>query len=148
MSFVPMPSRPLYQPEDDDDEPNEVCVLSIGSSFRYVIPSFEVLAVALRQIRIRCELDGQLCLQVSVAVEDSVYHTWPSCEASTLFHATDCLQSSLALKRSGVGVGFRMALVSTKPDLMAYCKKDLKITSTGFPQDKTESMEKCIAKNS
>ena len=60
MSFAPMPSRPLYQPEDDDDEPNVFCVLSIGSSFRYVILSFEVLAVALRQIRIRCELDGEV----------------------------------------------------------------------------------------
>ena len=34
-------------------------MLSIGTSFRYVIPSFEVLAVALRQIQIRCELDGE-----------------------------------------------------------------------------------------
>ena len=35
-----------------DDEPDDcVCVLSVGPLFRYVIPSFDILAIDMRQMR-------------------------------------------------------------------------------------------------
>ena len=51
--FAPVRSRPLYDHSRDEDEDDEVCVVSIGRPFRYIIPSFNVIAVELRQIRIR-----------------------------------------------------------------------------------------------
>ncbi len=47
---APKSSRPLHDPASDD-EPND-CV-SLGKPFRYTIPSFDVLAVELRQMRIK-----------------------------------------------------------------------------------------------
>ena len=51
--FVPVSLRPLYDHSRDEDEDDEVCVVSIGRPFRYIIPSFNVIAVELGQIRIR-----------------------------------------------------------------------------------------------
>lgn len=59
VSFAPLPSRPSYKP-GDEDEPNDVfVVLKMGPPFRYVIPTFDVLAVTLLQIHIRGECDGE-----------------------------------------------------------------------------------------
>ena len=59
VSFAPLSSRPFYKP-GDEDEPNDVfVVLKMGTLFRYVIPTFDVLAVALQQIQIRGECDGE-----------------------------------------------------------------------------------------
>ena len=51
--FVPTSSRPQYDPSKDDDEDDCVCVLSVGMPFIYVIPSFDVLGVEMRQVRIK-----------------------------------------------------------------------------------------------
>ena len=51
--FAPKSSRPWYDPATDE-EPNDcVCALSLGPPFRYVIPGFDVLAVEMRQMRIK-----------------------------------------------------------------------------------------------
>ena len=50
--FAPKSLRPRYDPSDD--EPDDcVCVLSVGPPFRYVIPSFDIIAIDMRQIRIK-----------------------------------------------------------------------------------------------
>ena len=43
----------------DKEAEDEVLVLSIGPSFKYVVPSFDVLAVAMRPMKIRVNVDGQ-----------------------------------------------------------------------------------------
>ena len=51
--FAPKSLRPWYDPATDE-EPNDcVCALSLGPPFRYVISGFDVLAVEMRQIRIK-----------------------------------------------------------------------------------------------
>ena len=50
--FAPKSLRPQYDPSDD--EPDDcVCVLSVGPPFRYVIPSFDILAIDMWQMRIK-----------------------------------------------------------------------------------------------
>ena len=49
VSFVQRPSRPGYDPSTDDVGEDVVCVVSVGSAFHYIIPSFSVLAVEMRQ---------------------------------------------------------------------------------------------------
>ena len=53
VSFAPLSTRPSCSSADLDDPEDELLVLSIGSSFKYVIPSFDVLAVSMRPMRIR-----------------------------------------------------------------------------------------------
>ena len=50
VSFVPASSRPGYDPSLPEDQ---VCLLSVGPTFKYVIPSFEVLQVDLQQARVK-----------------------------------------------------------------------------------------------
>ena len=43
-----------YDPANDADKPDdEVLVLSVGPPFRYDIPSFDLLAVELRQLKVK-----------------------------------------------------------------------------------------------
>ena len=50
--FASKSSRPHYDPSTD--EPDDcVCVLSVGMPFRYVIPSFDVIAIEMRQLRMK-----------------------------------------------------------------------------------------------
>ena len=57
VSFADLSSRPSYVP--DDNEPDDpFWVLTLGPSFRYVIPSFDVLAVELRQMRVGGDSKG------------------------------------------------------------------------------------------
>ena len=58
LSYAPLSSRPCGSPADKEAE-DEVLVLSIGPSFKYVVPSFDVLAVAMRPMKIRVNVDGQ-----------------------------------------------------------------------------------------
>ena len=52
VSVSPASARPFYHP--DDNEPQDcVCVLTIGPIFCYVVPSFQVLQVEIRQIRVK-----------------------------------------------------------------------------------------------
>ena len=53
VSAVPLSSRPGYDPAVDTKQEDCVCVLSIGSVFGYVIPSFNVLQVEMRQARVK-----------------------------------------------------------------------------------------------
>ena len=53
VSFAPVPTRPFYSPADGDDPEDVLTVLSIGRSSKYVIPSFEVLAVSMRPMDIK-----------------------------------------------------------------------------------------------
>ena len=49
---VPTLLQNQYDPSDD--EPDDcVCVLSVGPPFRYVIPSFDILAIDMWQMRIK-----------------------------------------------------------------------------------------------
>ena len=57
VSFGDLSSRPSYVP--DDNEPDDrFWVLTLGPSFRYVISSFDVLAVELRQMRVGGDSKG------------------------------------------------------------------------------------------
>ena len=58
VSFAPPHTRPLHSPADGDSE-DVLRVLSIGPSFKYVIPSFDVLAVSMRPMVIRIYYDGE-----------------------------------------------------------------------------------------
>jgi hypothetical protein len=55
VSVSELSSRPSYVGDDDDDQ---FWVLHVGPSFRYVIPSFDVLAVELRRIRVGGDRNG------------------------------------------------------------------------------------------
>jgi len=50
--FAPKSSRPQYDPSSDDEPDDCVCVLSVGMPFRYVIPSFDIIAIEMRQMKI------------------------------------------------------------------------------------------------
>ena len=52
VSVTPMSSRPWYHQGAEDEQEDCVCVLSIGPPFKYVIPSFDVLQIQLRQLKI------------------------------------------------------------------------------------------------
>ena len=51
-------SRPSSVGDDDDEADDQFWVLHVGTSFRYVIPSFDVLAVELRQMRVGGDSNG------------------------------------------------------------------------------------------
>ena len=51
--FAPKTSRPQYDPSADDEPHDCVCVLSVGEPFRYVIPSFDVIAIEMRQLKVK-----------------------------------------------------------------------------------------------
>ena len=50
---APKPTHPWYDPAIADQPDDEVLVLSVGPPFRYTIPNFDVLAVELRQIKVK-----------------------------------------------------------------------------------------------
>ena len=58
VSVAPLRTRPSYVQGMEDDPEDCFDVVSIGPPFSYVIPSFEVLAVELRQMKILGQLDG------------------------------------------------------------------------------------------
>lgn len=53
VSFAPKSMRPEFDHSVDDEPADCVCILSVGVPFRYVIPSFDVLCVEMRQMRIK-----------------------------------------------------------------------------------------------
>ena len=58
VTFAELTARPSYVPSDD--EPDDLFwVLNVGPSFRYIIPSFDVLAVILRQLRVGGDRKGE-----------------------------------------------------------------------------------------
>ena len=57
VSFADLSSRPSYVPDDNESD-DRFWVLTLGPSFRYVIPSFDVLAVELRQMRVGGDSKG------------------------------------------------------------------------------------------
>ena len=59
ISFAPLSTRPSCSSADLDDPEDELLILSIGSSFKYVIPRFDVLAVSMRPMRIRVNYGGR-----------------------------------------------------------------------------------------
>ena len=59
VSFAPLSSLPLYDPSESDQPHDVFCVLSMGPPFQYIIPSFDTLAVPLRQMRIKGNYKGQ-----------------------------------------------------------------------------------------
>ena len=60
VTFVPQPSRPGYNPSTDDVGDDVIAAISVGPVFRYIIPSFSVLAVQMRQMRMKAfNLSGQ-----------------------------------------------------------------------------------------
>ena len=53
VSFAPISTRPWHY-EGVEDEPEDcVCALSVGPPFTYVIPSFDLLRVELRQMCVK-----------------------------------------------------------------------------------------------
>ena len=87
MSFVPLSSRPWYDPSIADQPDDHVLVLSVGPPFSYIIPSFDVLKVEMRQMKVKfagkggddetydifIRDDPSLCLEypVEMVVKDS-----------------------------------------------------------------------------
>ena len=55
VQFVPKSARPEHvsNPDNEEDEDDCLCILSLGDPFQYVIPSFQFLSVELRQIRVK-----------------------------------------------------------------------------------------------
>ena len=51
--FAPKSSCPQYDLSSDDEPDDCVCVLSVRMPFRYVIPSFDVIATEIRQMKIK-----------------------------------------------------------------------------------------------
>ena len=51
--FAPKSLRPFHDPAMDEEPDDCICVVSLGAPFRYVIPGFVVLAVELRQMRVK-----------------------------------------------------------------------------------------------
>ena len=72
VSFVPIRSRPFYKPEDEDEPVDEFYVVTMGPPFRYVIPSFKVLEVGLRQMRIRGDCKGEVVYDLFVRDDPSL----------------------------------------------------------------------------
>ena len=52
VSIAPLSTRPFYVPGMENDPEDMFDVISVGPPFQYVVPSFEVLAVEIRQIKI------------------------------------------------------------------------------------------------
>ena len=76
--FVPKEFRPGDGSNDEDDE---VWVNSIGDPFMYVIPSFDVLAVELRQIPISgySKINGEeKHMDLFIRNDDSLCRAYPS----------------------------------------------------------------------
>ena len=51
--FAPKTSRSQYDPSADDEPHDCVCVSSVGEPFRYVIPSFDGIAIEMRQLKVK-----------------------------------------------------------------------------------------------
>ena len=51
--FALKTSHPQYDLSADDEPHNCVCVLSVGEPFHYVIPSFDVIAIEMRQLKVK-----------------------------------------------------------------------------------------------
>lgn len=49
---APSNTRPFYDPKSEEDVKDYFSVLGIGLPFRYAIPSFDVISVELKPIRI------------------------------------------------------------------------------------------------
>ena len=52
LSFASIGSHPFYDSSTEED-PDCVCAISIGVPFKFIIPSFDVLSVELRQMKIK-----------------------------------------------------------------------------------------------
>ena len=55
VSVAPVTSRPSYVPGAGDDV---IDVLSLGPLFQYIISSFDILRVELRQMKVAVVMDG------------------------------------------------------------------------------------------
>ena len=77
VSFIQRPSGPGYDPSTDDVGEDVVCV---GSAFRYIIPSFSVLAVEMRQVRMTATgLRGrEVTHDIFILNDPSLIRTYPT----------------------------------------------------------------------
>jgi hypothetical protein len=53
VSWAPTQSRPSYDPSGESQVNDCFCVVSLGAPFKYVIPSFDVLEVEIRHMRVK-----------------------------------------------------------------------------------------------
>jgi len=90
LSFVDKSLRPGY--DDSVTETYDICVLSVGSAFRYVIPSFCSFAVEMRQMRMTAEhITGkQVTYDIFIRNDLSLHRCYP-----TLLRITDFIQIHL-----------------------------------------------------
>lgn len=56
---APPRTRQWFDSSSGNEPDDEVCLLTLGDPFRYTIPTFDVLAVELRQVCIRGYADGE-----------------------------------------------------------------------------------------
>ena len=73
--------RPLCNDQLPEDTDCEFCVLSVGKSFNYVIPSFDILAVKLRPMRVTSYNDDNVETMYDYFVRDDsdlsrAYPSW------------------------------------------------------------------------
>lgn len=53
VSWAPFQCRPSYNPANNNEEHDCLCVLGLGAPFKYVIPSFDVLEVEIRYMIVK-----------------------------------------------------------------------------------------------
>lgn len=77
---MPIKSRLTYNPADTELPHGIFYILSLGSPFWYIIPSFEVLSVELRQMRIHgtTEEGEDHVYDVFVRNDPSLAHSYPT----------------------------------------------------------------------
>ena len=77
--FASKSSRPHYDPSTDDEPDDCVCVLSVGMPFRYVIPSFDVIAIEMRQLRMKGYTPGgeERNYDIFIRIDPSLCRQYP-----------------------------------------------------------------------
>ena len=77
--MAPASSRPRDHSDGDKDN-DEVCILTLGEPFRYTIPSFDVIAIELRQLRMEgYNTDAEeLTFDAFIRNDPSLNHSYPA----------------------------------------------------------------------
>ena len=79
VSLSPLSTRPSYVPGEENDPDDEFDVLCVGDPFKYVIPSFDLLAVEIRKILITGLSNGAVVYyNVFVCNLPSLIHSLPA----------------------------------------------------------------------
>ena len=79
--YVPKQYRPLQDSPESSEEDDTITVTSIGESFIYVIPSFDVLGVELRHVAVKGYMRKtyeEKCYDLFIREDSSLIREYPS----------------------------------------------------------------------